>query len=172
MSTQRIEAAEKHLSQGNVAAVIKLLGNATAPEEQYLLGKAYFRMGKFDVANTIFRAVVSALPDDHLAMYYLGLSAERLGHRDAAIRAYRAALALDPNFAHARKKLSELGAENIRHDTPKKFGMLDLVDEKDMAEWARRRRAHAKAEWKANNVDGVPKWVRAWQILRGDFGNR
>lgn len=71
------------------------------------LGVCRFRQKSFELAETIFRQLTATNHQNFNAWYYLGLCYERHGKPKDSITAYRIALAINPNFEAAKKKLKE-----------------------------------------------------------------
>jgi tetratricopeptide (TPR) repeat protein len=75
-----------------------LSGHPDLPAAGFLLGAAYERTGKRDLAVTTFRQVLKADPDFHQALNYLGyMWAEKGENLDEALALIRRAVALDPD---------------------------------------------------------------------------
>ena len=84
------------------------------PKTMHNLGKALLgvahaqqNVSKIDSAADCFRKVLEQDPDHVPSHYYLGLSLEARGKRAAAMRHFRSAVRLQPDFEPARKKLAE-----------------------------------------------------------------
>jgi tetratricopeptide (TPR) repeat protein len=98
-----------------VAMTTKMSGNED-PDVPYILGRAQFRLGEFSAAEKSFRSAIALL--DALSaksFHYLGLSLERQGRTDDAVKAYRTATYLDPNLPEPKGKLPQLPPV---HDQP------------------------------------------------------
>ncbi len=75
-----------------------LAGHPDLPAAGLMLGAAYERTGKRDVAVATFRKVLKADPDDHAVLNYLGyMWAEKGENLDEALAMIRKAVALDPD---------------------------------------------------------------------------
>jgi tetratricopeptide (TPR) repeat protein len=75
-----------------------LASHPDLPAAGLMLGAAYERTGKRDVAVATFRKVLKADPDDHAVLNYLGyMWAEKGENLDEALAMIRRAVALDPD---------------------------------------------------------------------------
>lgn len=76
----------------------------------YARGMLSLARKDYGAAMKQLESVARAQPDFWEAHYGLGMAAERAGRRDEAIRAYRTALGIKPDYLWARGALQRLGA--------------------------------------------------------------
>jgi len=76
---------------------------------RYGRGYAFFELEQFDQAMTDFKAVANQNPNDFRAQFMLGSLYEVFQDDEAAVKHYRKALELKPNFPEAHQALAELG---------------------------------------------------------------
>ncbi|MBM3244476.1 MAG: DUF3857 domain-containing protein [Candidatus Omnitrophica bacterium] len=81
-----LELGKLYYSRGNFEDAIKEFGLSNAPEAKMLTGIALFRKGDFVDANEIFSK--NNFPDDQ-ALYYYGLTSEKLNLFDQALGVYK-----------------------------------------------------------------------------------
>ena len=72
------------------------------------LGIAYFRLGRYDEAETEFRAALEISPVDDYAHYALGRCLEKQGREVEANRHYKLASSLRPGSKQYRARIREL----------------------------------------------------------------
>ena len=72
---------------------------------QNLLALSYFRLGMFDRAEEIYRALITDYPNDAALRINLGLVHLKTGRTDDAIAAFSAALEITPNHKKAQNYL-------------------------------------------------------------------
>ncbi len=112
------ERARAELAAGRVDRALEVLEQAVqvdpdAPFAYYYLAKAYLARDR-DQEAIIFAQRAASLSLGYPAGWeghsqvLQGLAFEKLGHRDIAIRAYRAALVVDPENAPAQEALTRL----------------------------------------------------------------
>jgi len=121
MSLTTYQQANKLFEANKIPAASKLFEKSinedpTNKDAKFKLGICRFRQKNFDGAEKIFRIITSTNYNDFRSWYYLGLCAERKGLPDDASSAYKIALAINPNFKEAKKKLNR-DSEPI--ETPK-----------------------------------------------------
>src|SRR6266568_35446 len=92
---------QKRLRNGLTAQATVALEKAKRLEPQKAsireaLGIAYFRMGRWDAAETEFRAVLELSPTDHYAHYALGRTLEKQGREAEANGHYKLASSMQP----------------------------------------------------------------------------
>ena len=72
------------------------------------LGIAYFRLQRWDEAETEFRAVLELSPTEDYAHYALGRVLEKQGRMQEANGHYKLAASLSPGTAHYESRILEL----------------------------------------------------------------
>ncbi len=90
-------------------------GDAAACAEQLRLAQEAMAKKRWRSAETYARKAAEADPSDFGAALALGRSCARNGHREAALKAYDAALALRPASADARAEAAQLAYEAKRY---------------------------------------------------------
>jgi tetratricopeptide (TPR) repeat protein len=80
-------------------------------ELYYRLGRAYFGQGKMDFALIFLRQALALLPGNAKVSALLAITLDTSGQKEAAVRAYRAALDLDPNSPAVLNNLAFLLCE-------------------------------------------------------------
>ncbi len=89
-----------HARRGLAGALSELdRESAHSADEQYELGRAELRSGRFREAATAFQQVLDERPQDFWPNFYAGLCAYRLGQLDDALAAFRICVALAPRSA-------------------------------------------------------------------------
>ncbi len=76
------------------------------------LGIAYFRMQRYQEAESEFRVMVDLSPADDYAHYGLARALEKLGRNDEARGHYKLAKSLRPDSEHYASRLRDLGGES------------------------------------------------------------
>ncbi len=79
------------------------------PDALYNVGLAELYSGKPSVAEGYFRQVTALLPNDHAAHERLAVCLAKLGRKDEALEAARAAYRIDPERASIQRMLRALG---------------------------------------------------------------
>jgi tetratricopeptide (TPR) repeat protein len=113
------ERARRDLDAGRTDEALELLEQAMqvdpdAPFAYYYMAGVYLQRGRADEAEVLAQRAAT-LSDGFPAAWSAhahalrGRALQVLGKRDEALRAYRAALAADPNNQPARDALRELG---------------------------------------------------------------
>ncbi|HWH55001.1 MAG TPA: tetratricopeptide repeat protein [Gaiellaceae bacterium] len=74
------------------------------------LGIAYFRIHRYEEAESEFRAMLELAPTDDYAHYALGRSLEKLGKETEAQGHYKLASSLRPASKHYSSRIRELDA--------------------------------------------------------------
>lgn len=97
------EAARQTLEQA------RELGYAGTERE---LGRAYMRLRRPADARPLLAHAVEAKPDDAVAQFEYGRVLEELGQNDAALAAYRRAVAAHPEFEDAHRQLGLLAGRS------------------------------------------------------------
>jgi Flp pilus assembly protein TadD len=69
------------------------------------LGIAYFRLGRYDEAETEFRAIVDMAPTEPYAHYALGRCLDKLGRADEAQGFYKLASCFEPTSERYRARV-------------------------------------------------------------------
>ncbi len=106
---------------------------------QNLLALAYFKLGLFDKAEELYRALVAEHPQDATLQVNLGLVYLKTGAAEQAIAAFSAALVVQPDHPKAQ---NYLGLAYLKgRDYPKAQGCFEKAGNTAMAE-----RARAQAE--------------------------
>ncbi|MDH5689943.1 MAG: O-antigen ligase family protein [Candidatus Bathyarchaeota archaeon] len=72
------------------------------------LAWAYSHKGMFDQAIVLCKCALEIAPDDVLVNYNLGSAYANIGRRTEAIRHWRRALAIDPNYEDAKRNLERM----------------------------------------------------------------
>jgi Flp pilus assembly protein TadD len=76
------------------------------------LGIAYFRMGRWDAAETEFRAVLELSPTDDYAHYALGRTLEKQGREAEANGHYKLASSMQPWSKRYAARIRELDSSD------------------------------------------------------------
>jgi tetratricopeptide (TPR) repeat protein len=141
--------------RGHHARAMEYLTQALAIDSNYAsaygaLAWAYLETADYEKALTNLAAAISREPDRAIFHVLMGLALAKTGQKDAAIRAYQQALALDANVFQAR------------------YNLANLLLEKGRPEEALKHLQQVVA--KTPNHAGA--WVNAGAILfeMGDFG--
>lgn len=78
----------------------------TAPvEEPYSAGLVFLSLEKYDIAVQYFEQAIAQNPRNAKAWYQAGFCMGKLGATEEKFRAYRKAIALEPNYADAHYSL-------------------------------------------------------------------
>lgn len=180
MDPERLGLARKYIAEkGDPRRVLELFeGPGTlppsTPEENYVVGVARFRLKQFALPELAFKTAVADRPDDHMGMYYLGLTFERQGQEQRALSAYRAAAALKPGFTSAPKKLQYFGVEAAGTQTATRSEQLNKASlselhipetPDELERYVEARRAKARADFKIDQWSGRPWGYRALMVL-------
>jgi tetratricopeptide (TPR) repeat protein len=175
----------RSLLSSNPQQAIELLAGRDItgdPEALFLRGVAYFRLKDYRSAESSFRGAIAADGMRADAFYYLGLALERRGVTADAVKAYRAALALDPHLTQAREKLGMLDASPVpaapvRAAAPAQLPVqrrpvdseLTLADdEAEFADYERRKRRKAAIDARAEfegQLTGMPAWAKILTVV-------
>lgn len=107
------------MEAGNVVGAIRIADEAlaTSPDDTGLLmirGVARIQAREVQAGVDDLRAAAQLKPDDEQLLYNLGNGLALLNKHDAAVRAYAAALKLDPGYAAARQALQKLDPAALR----------------------------------------------------------
>jgi tetratricopeptide (TPR) repeat protein len=81
------------------------------PSARVALGRALLEAGSFDRAKNEFEAVLKQVPDNILAIKFLGETYHRLGRFDEALQKYNIARTLAPEDTELEGKMQEVQAE-------------------------------------------------------------
>jgi tetratricopeptide (TPR) repeat protein len=73
--------------------------------EPYSAGVAFLSLEKYDIALQFFEQAIAQNPRNARAWYQAGFCMGKLGATEEKFRAYRKAIALDPNYADAHYSL-------------------------------------------------------------------
>jgi len=73
------------------------------------LGIAYFRIQRYEEAETEFRAMLEISPTDDYAHYALGRCLEKQGRANEANGHYKLASSLRPGTKHYKSRIRDLG---------------------------------------------------------------
>ncbi len=95
----RLEEFEFEKAAAELEAAAKL--STELPRLQFLLGLAYFKLGRLQEAREQFERELNRAPSDFLTLYYLASLLEKQNDLDAARRRIEAALAQQPQSAEA-----------------------------------------------------------------------
>jgi Flp pilus assembly protein TadD len=102
-----------HLEQGRAAQATVSLEKAKRREPdkasiREALGIAYFRMQRYEEAESEFRAMLDLSPADDYAHYGLARALEKLGRKDEARGHLKLAKSLRPGSEHYAERLKAL----------------------------------------------------------------
>ena len=102
-----------HLEKGRAAQATVALEKAKRrePEKASIreaLGIAYFRIHRYDAAESEFRKILELAPADDYAHYALGRCLEKQGRDREANVHYKLASSLDPSSDQYRERIREL----------------------------------------------------------------
>ncbi|CAN5879908.1 hypothetical protein BH11BAC4_BH11BAC4_24220 [soil metagenome] len=75
------------------------------------LGNQLYDLERFDDARIIFENNVTEFPQRDLAQFDLAKTYEKLGRKEEAIRCYKKALVISPNYEEAKNRLKGLGVK-------------------------------------------------------------
>ena len=75
--------------------------SAELPRQQFLLGMAYYKLGRTDEARALFEGELKRSPDDFLTLYYLAAVLEQQGEMNTAWQRIEAALKQEPHSVEA-----------------------------------------------------------------------
>jgi Flp pilus assembly protein TadD len=111
------QQGREHLRKGMAAQASVSLEKAKRREPdkasiREALGIAYFRMQRYQEAESEFRAMVDISPADDYAHYGLARALEKLGRSAEARGHYKLASSLRPDSEHYASRLRELGGES------------------------------------------------------------
>src|SRR6266540_1942020 len=103
-----------HLKDGRAAQATVALEKAKrrAPDKASIreaLGIAYFRIRRYDEAESEFRAMLELAPTDDYAHYALGRCLEKQGRAREANGHYKLASSLRPGTEHYTSRIRDLG---------------------------------------------------------------
>lgn len=70
-------------------------------------GNTAQREGRYAEAEAIWRQILETNPDNAIAYNNLGVAYQKQGNLEAAITAYKKAIALDPDYTRAQNNLEE-----------------------------------------------------------------
>jgi len=85
-------------------------------EDALRIAMAAHRDGEFDGAETLYRRILEAAPEQPDALNFLGLLTRQRGRRDEAIELLDRAVAAAPRYASAHTNLGNLLVEALRYD--------------------------------------------------------
>ena len=107
------QKGRRHLEQGMAAQATVSLEKAKRrePEKASIreaLGIAYFRIRRWDAAETEFRKLLELSPVNDYAHYALGRTLEKQGRVQEANGHYKLASSLRPSSAQYRARIKEL----------------------------------------------------------------
>ena len=103
-----------HLKKGMAAQATVALekARARAPDKASIreaLGIAYFRIHRYEEAESEFRAMLELAPADDYAHYALGRCLEKQGRAAEANGHYKLASSLRPTSSHYASRIRDLG---------------------------------------------------------------
>jgi len=109
------------LKQGHPAQAVMLLEKAVrlAPGKNSIreaLARAYFRLGRFDDAAELFRAITDAVPTNDYAHFGLACSLVKLGRMAEARGHFRLAAAMEPERTAYLERLAHCDARLRRSE--------------------------------------------------------
>ena len=107
------QQGRSHLKKGMAAQATVALEKAKAREPdkasiREALGIAYFRIHRYEEAESEFRKVLELAPVDDYAHYALGRCLEKQGRRREASGHYKLARSLRPENAHYRERVRDI----------------------------------------------------------------
>ena len=107
------QQGKQHLAKGMAAQATVALEKAKRLEPRKAsireaLGIAYFRIRRWDEAESEFRAVLELSPSDDYAHYALGRCLEKLGRAHEANGHYKLARSLRPGSEHYASRVRDL----------------------------------------------------------------
>ena len=113
---ESIDRALEELRQKNYGSAVRLLEMLTARDpanaDAYKhLSQAYYQTGDREKAAEVAQRYAALRPTDPTGHHNVGVLLAQLGQREAAVRAFRAALSADPGHAKARRALYKLTGE-------------------------------------------------------------
>lgn len=85
-------------------------------EAERMLGEACFASRQYDQAQAAFQRVLAADPENIPAHFGLGLTYERIGRIDGAVREFEQALEIKPDMPELRSQLLRLYSEAWGHE--------------------------------------------------------
>ena len=111
-----VALSELLLARGSANEAVAMLEPALSedPENTNLLNSlavAYAFVERFSDALKLMEKAVAIDPDDPLSWLNLGVCRQQQGDSPGAVRAYRAAIRLQPDFTRARTYLNRLGTQ-------------------------------------------------------------
>ena len=107
------QQGKRHLEDGRAAQATVPLEKAKRREPdkasiREALGLAYFRIERWDKAESEFRAMLELAPNDDYAHYVLGRILEKQGKAHEANGHYKLARSLRPGHAHYESRIRDL----------------------------------------------------------------
>ena len=107
------QQGKSHLAEGRAAQATVALEKAKRREPdkasiREALGIAYFRIQRWDEAESEFRAMLEIAPNDDYAHYALGRCLEKLGKAHEANGHYKLANSLRPGKKHYESRIKDL----------------------------------------------------------------
>ncbi|MFN7992600.1 MAG: sulfatase-like hydrolase/transferase [Bryobacteraceae bacterium] len=113
------ESAQTHLYNRRFTDAATTLERLLARDPKNLLARrdlcgTYVEEKQYAKARPCFEAVVAAAPADYMAEFELGITEERLGLRDEAIRHLRVACGIAPEAEQCRHELQSLQSTKAR----------------------------------------------------------
>ena len=107
------QQGKSHLAEGRAAQATVALEKAKRREPdkasiREALGIAYFRIQRWDEAESEFRAMLDIAPNDDYAHYALGRCLEKLGKAHEANGHYKLANSLRPGKKHYESRIKDL----------------------------------------------------------------
>ena len=108
------QQGKRHLEDGHAAQATVALEKAKRRDPnkasiREALGLAYFRIHRWDKAESEFRAILEIAPNDDYAHYVLGRCLEKQGKAHEANGHYKLARSLRPGQAHYESRIRDLG---------------------------------------------------------------
>ncbi len=149
------EQAQALIDRKRASEAIELLereraSRALSAKGTYLLGVSYFRAKAFGRAEATFREAIAQAPDNHFAVYYLGLSLERQGQQDAARKAFETSVKLEPGFTEALNKLGRTKRPAAAAPPPRTVKPITdfmIPDQDNLDDYIDRKTAKRRAEY-------------------------
>jgi Flp pilus assembly protein TadD len=107
------QQGKSHLAEGRAAQATVALEKAKRREPdkasiREALGIAYFRIQRWDEAESEFRAMLDLAPNDDYAHYALGRCLEKQGKAHEANGHYKLANSLRPGKKHYQSRIKDL----------------------------------------------------------------
>jgi Flp pilus assembly protein TadD len=100
--------AEVGRDEDAVNAAVRATNQSSDAYVLMLAGQAMLRVNRVSAAEEFLKQAALAAPNDPQVLTTLGMAEAALGKRDDAVRSFRRALALAPNYVPAKQELERL----------------------------------------------------------------